>query len=78
MMIFQGGDDRRGYRVKYGRKEFDSSLTARDAMAGLGTDDQKSAVHATTPIATAFKTCMSHRKKWALESPAGESWFFDI
>jgi hypothetical protein len=31
-------------------------------MAGLGTDDQKSAAHATTPIATAFKTCISHRK----------------
>jgi hypothetical protein len=26
---------------------------------------------ATTPIATAFKICMSHRKKWALQSPAG-------
>jgi hypothetical protein len=31
-------------------------------VAGLGTDDQKSAAHATTPIATAFKTCVSHRK----------------
>jgi hypothetical protein len=28
---------------------------------------------ATTPIATDFKMCMSHRKKWALESPAGAS-----
>jgi hypothetical protein len=31
---------------------------------------------ATTPIVTAFKCnikiCMSHRKKWALGSPAGE------
>ena len=27
-------------------------------MAGLGTDDQKSAAHATTPIATAFKICI--------------------
>jgi hypothetical protein len=36
------------------------------AMAGLGTDDQKSAAHATTPIATAFKTCISHRKNGLL------------
>jgi hypothetical protein len=28
---------------------------------------------ATTPIVPAFKICISHRKKWALESPAGES-----
>jgi hypothetical protein len=35
-------------------------------MAGLGTDDQKSAAHATTPIATAFKTCISHRKNGLL------------
>jgi hypothetical protein len=28
---------------------------------------------ATTPIATAFKTCISHTEKWALESPADES-----
>jgi hypothetical protein len=35
-------------------------------MAGLGTDDQKSAAHATTPIATAFKIYISHRKKWYL------------
>jgi hypothetical protein len=35
-------------------------------MAGLGTDDQKSAAHATMPIATAFKTCISHRKNGLL------------
>jgi hypothetical protein len=26
-------------------------------------------IAATTAIATAFKICISHRKKWALESP---------
>jgi hypothetical protein len=35
-------------------------------MAGLGTDDQKIAAHATTPIATAFKICISHRKNGPL------------
>jgi hypothetical protein len=35
-------------------------------MAGLGIDDQKSAAHATTPIATVFKTCVSHRKNGLL------------
>jgi hypothetical protein len=35
-------------------------------MAGLGTDDQKSAAHATTPIATAFKIFISHRKNGLL------------
>jgi hypothetical protein len=28
---------------------------------------------ATTPIAAAFKICMSHRKMGSLESPTGES-----
>jgi hypothetical protein len=32
---------------------------------------------ATTPITTAFKICISHRK-WAFESPADESEFFDF
>jgi hypothetical protein len=36
------------------------------AMAGMGTDNQKSAAHATTPIATAFKTLISHRKNGLL------------
>jgi hypothetical protein len=35
-------------------------------VAGLGTDNQKSAAHATTPIATAFKTRISHRKNGLL------------
>jgi hypothetical protein len=37
-------------------------------VAGLGTDDQKSAAHATTPIVTAFnvKICISHRKNGLL------------
>jgi hypothetical protein len=33
-------------------------------MAGLGLSDQKGT--ATTPIATAFKTCISHRKNGLL------------
>jgi hypothetical protein len=35
-------------------------------MAGLGKDYQKGAAHAITPIATAFKTCISHRKNGLL------------
>jgi hypothetical protein len=35
-------------------------------MAGSGADDQKSAAHATTPIATTFKTCISHIKNGLL------------
>jgi hypothetical protein len=35
-------------------------------MAGFGTHDQKSAAHATTPIATAFKIIISHRKNGLL------------
>jgi hypothetical protein len=31
-------------------------------MAGLDLFDQKSAIAATTPITTAFKICISHRK----------------
>ena len=46
------------YRLEKYTLPVDPSLP----MAGLGTDDQKSAAHATTPIATAFKTCVSHRK----------------
>jgi hypothetical protein len=35
-------------------------------MAGLGTDDQKSAAHATPPLATPFKIFISHRKNGLL------------
>jgi hypothetical protein len=43
----------------FGQKRFSN-------MAGLGTDDQKSAAHATTHIATAFKIVISHRKNGLL------------
>jgi hypothetical protein len=35
-------------------------------MAGLGTDDQKTAARATTPIVIAFKICIGHRKNGLL------------
>jgi hypothetical protein len=35
-------------------------------MAGLGLFDQKSAITATMPIATAFKLCIRHRKNGLL------------
>jgi hypothetical protein len=37
-------------------------------MAGLGLFDQKVALAVAMPIATAFKFCIGHRKKWAPES----------
>jgi hypothetical protein len=42
-------------------------------MAGLRINNQKNAIAVTVIIVTAFKICISHRKKWALESPADES-----
>jgi hypothetical protein len=39
-------------------------------MAGLGAGDQKSATHATTPIATASKIFISHRKNGLNRLPA--------
>jgi hypothetical protein len=35
-------------------------------VAGLGTDDQKNAIAATAPIATAFKFCVRRRKSGLL------------
>jgi hypothetical protein len=40
-------------------------------MAGLGPFGQKNVIAATTPISTAFKFRIRHRKKWAPESAAG-------
>jgi hypothetical protein len=47
-------------------------------MAGLCTDNQKIAAHATTPIATAFKTCISHRKNGLLNRLPAKVSFFDF
>jgi hypothetical protein len=38
-------------------------------MAGLRMNDQKNAIAVTMIIVTAFKICISHRKKRVLESP---------
>jgi hypothetical protein len=46
---------------RVGRDEVEAS-----DMAGLGTDDQKNAIAATAPIATAFKFCIRHRKSGLL------------
>jgi hypothetical protein len=50
------------------------TAAVRSPYGWVGPIWQKKVPHAaTTPIVTAFKICISHRKKWALESPAGES-----
>jgi hypothetical protein len=46
--------------------------------AGLGLFDQKNSLAVTTPIATAFKFCIGHRKKWAPESLTDRSWKLDF
>jgi hypothetical protein len=43
-----------------------STVAVYAHMAGLGTDDQKNAIAATAPIATAFKFCIRHRKSGLL------------
>jgi hypothetical protein len=47
-------------------------------MAGLRINNQKNAIAVTMLIATAFQNLYKPQKKWALESPADESLFFDF
>jgi hypothetical protein len=45
-------------------------------MAGLGLFDQKSALAVTTPIVTAFKFCIGHRKNGLLNRKPTEVKFW--
>jgi hypothetical protein len=47
--------------------------TYRYGWVGLTLFDKKSTLAVTMPIATAFKLCVGHRKKWAPESLTNRS-----
>jgi hypothetical protein len=58
-LVFWGGGDGATTTAYWG-------CFGKRGVAGLGTDDQKNAIAATAPIATAFKFCIRHRKSGPL------------
>jgi hypothetical protein len=55
-------DESNSFRFILGHQNENNLFSPGPGVAGLGLFDQKNAIAATTPIATAFKFCVRHSK----------------